>query len=161
MTIGLKFWAAGLALGMLAACQASEPAEDPATPAPGPAEFEKLAPEANMECPVLESSGWTAWINRMPGMSEGPTLHVTGDVVLPTPGYKLELVGGIMDRAMPPGLHLKLIVTPPPADEMVMQVLTTETVSYEAKAMEHGYRVIKVDCAGTKLAEITEIEDAH
>ncbi len=160
MKTGLKFWAASLSLGLLAACQASEPAEE-AAPEPAPAEFDKLTPEAAMECPVLESTGWTAWINRMPGLEDGPTLHVTGDVVLPTPGYTLELVGGIMDRAMPPGLHLKLVVTPPSEDEMVLQVLTTETVSYEAEALESGYRVIYVECAGTKLAEITDIEDAH
>lgn len=160
MTIGLKSWAAGLSLGLLAACQAGEPAGEPA-PEPAPAEFDKLTPEAAMECPVLESTGWTAWINRMPGMGDGPTLHVTGDVVLPTPGYTLELVGGIMDRAMPPGLHLKLVVTPPPEDEMVLQVLTTETVSYETEALESGYRVIHVECGGRRLASITEIGDAH
>ncbi|MCI4646064.1 MAG: hypothetical protein MRY64_14880 [Hyphomonadaceae bacterium] len=170
MNFKLQFFLAGAAFSVLAACQTAEPDQEPAV-APAPEASEPASapePEIEMEgemgeaipdCPVLESANWAAWINKMPGPDAQATLHVTGDVTMPTPGYTLELTEGAMDRMMPPGLHLILSATPPGPDEMVMQVLTTETVSFEGPAIPQGYRKIAIVCNGAPLAEITEIEE--
>ena len=155
MKVVLKLMAAGLSLSILAACETPLPADETESleiaqmdqepeGAPGPA------------CAVLESKSWEAWINAMPGPDASPTLHVAGDVLMPTPGYTLALTEGRTDRSAIPALQLILTVTPP-EDEMVMQVLTPETVKFEGPALPNGYSKITVMCSGTTLAEITEI----
>ncbi len=110
------------------------------------------------DCPVIESTNWKAWINAMPG-PDGPRLHVTGDVTLPTPGYTAAWTLGPTDRAMPPGQTLNLAFAAP--TDMVAQVLTTQEIAYEGEAVYSTYRVIRVVCGETLLAEITDIETAQ
>ena len=110
-------------------------------------------------CPVLDSRNWTAWVNAMPGPDASPTLHVTGDVDMPTPGFVFEWREGIADRSATPVQRLTLTATPP--DGMVAQVLTTETVRYEGPALVTNYGGVIVMCGGEPLAEITDVTVAQ
>lgn len=78
-----------------------------------------------------KSSNWKAWLNVMPG--SGPTLHVTGDVTVPTGGYSAKLIGHVPQGFNPQILLLDLVVTPPPPDRVVTQAFTTIKVTYEEK----------------------------
>ena len=68
--------------------------------------------DGSPSCPTV-SRDWQAWINAMPGPNAQCTLHITGSVDMPTPGYTVELVGGPADRMQPPGLRFRMEVTPP------------------------------------------------
>ncbi len=144
---------AGCAVGLLlAACQPTPPQTAPET-GPGGSE-----PPAASACPVIASSGWNAWIDRMPGPNDNPTLHVRGTVTVPQDGFTFTWREGPMDRMMPPGLRLILEPRPP---EIGAQVISEEPVAYSGPAFPRGYRVIYVICGEDQLAEITEIEEVQ
>jgi hypothetical protein len=107
---------------------------------------------------VIASSGWNAWIDRMPGPNDNPTLHVRGTVTVPQDGFTFTWREGPMDRMMPPGLRLILEPRPP---EIGTQVISEEPVAYSGPAFPQGYRVIYVICGEDQLAEITDIEEVQ
>ena len=111
------------------------------------------------ECPVIASRGWNAWINAMPGPGARPTLHITGEVDLPTPGYTVELIAGPADRMMPPGQRFSLVAMGP--EDMVAQVVTPTPVRYSRTPANGMYRSITIGCGGKVLATIEKINVAH
>lgn len=44
-----------------------------------------------LDCPIIDSSEWNAWVDDMPGPNKQPELIVTGKVRVPTGGFKLDL----------------------------------------------------------------------
>ena len=110
-------------------------------------------------CPVLDSRNWSAWVNAMPGPDAKLTLHVTGEIDLPTPGYEVSWEEGMADRSMTPVQRLILTATPP--DGMVAQVVTAETVAYEGPALVKTYKGVIVMCGGEPLAEINDVTIAE
>ncbi|WP_428027968.1 hypothetical protein [Altererythrobacter sp.] len=106
-------------------------------------------------CPVLESRNWHAWIDRMPGPGSKPTLNITGEVDLPTPGYSVSLTAGPADRAMPPGLRFRLEAKSP--DGMVPQVVTPTEVRYREVTPYPRIREIIIGCGDTVLATIPDV----
>jgi hypothetical protein len=141
-----------LAAGCLAlsACAPPPPADDGPAPEPG-------RPVA--QCPVIDSRGWTAWIDAMPGPDAVRTLHISGEVDLPTPGFTVELVPGPADRTMPPGQRFSLVARASPG--MVAQVVTPTPVKYAGKATYPAYREIIIGCGGEVLARIERIDVAQ
>ena len=143
-----------VAAAALAACQADEPEVAPPPPS-------TTLPAPPGTCAVIESREWHAWINAMP--SPGPqtarALIVTGEIVLPTPGYKITLTPGIADRSATPVQQMILTLTPP--DGPVPQVLHPETVRYEGPAITMQYRAIRIMCGGQMLTEIEDIPVAR
>ena len=143
MPAPIRLLGAALSALALGACHTSPPA-------PG---------QAGRECAVYESSDWAAWINAMPGPGAQRTLHVTGRIVVPTPGYSATLTAGAADRSAIPTQQLNLNLTT--TDGMVLQVLTTREVAYEGPAIAQQYRAVRIMCGGAQLAEITDITIAH
>ncbi len=143
---------------VLAACQ-TPTAEAPAL-APSGAEQPVIVGETPVAetCAVLESRNWAAWVNRMPGPGATPTVHVSGQVDVPTGGYSFEWEVGPMDRSMTPALRLKLVPQKP--DGMATMAITPEDVHYTGPVAGAGYRSITVTCGDKTLAEITEVPDA-
>ena len=108
-------------------------------------------------CAAISSSNWSAWIDAEP---PGPsTLHIRGDVELPTPGYRASWRVGAADRRLPPGQTMHLTFEPP--EGIVAQVVTTQSVAYANDAAYPEYRLIRVMCGDTELAEITDIPIAQ
>ena len=105
-------------------------------------------------CPVLESADWTAWVTTQPG-SSGPSLHLSGQVVLPTPGFTVQGRLAALDRRQPPSQRIVLDFGPP--DGVVAQVLSTEDVQLTFPALANAYRAVIVICGDTTLGEITDI----
>ncbi len=121
---------------------------------------EEAAPMAETEsCAVLESRGWEAWINKMPGPGAVATVHVVGEVDVRTGGYTFTWEEGPMDRSAVPALRLRLVPKAP--DGMATMAITTEAVKYEAPALSSGYSRVIISCGGTTLGEITEIMDVQ
>ncbi|MBM3594642.1 MAG: hypothetical protein FJX31_02335 [Alphaproteobacteria bacterium] len=135
---------------VLLACAPPPPADDGPAPEPG-------RPVA--QCPVIDSRGWTSWIDAMPGLDAVLTLHISGEVDLPTPGYLVELVHGPADRMIPPGQRFSLVDRASP--RMAVQAVTPTPVKYAGKATYPAYREIVIGCGGRVLARIDRVEVAQ
>lgn len=78
--------------------------------------------------PELSSKNWNAWHDFMPGSA--PTLHVAGEVTVPTTGYTAKLEPAVPQGINPSIYLLKLVVLPPEQSEIVLQVITDLPVKY-------------------------------
>lgn len=136
------------ALAALAACQTPAP-----TPEPAP------MPTPSAACAVLDSRDWSAWVNRMPGPDATPTLHVTGKVDLPNPGYSVTVRDGPADRSAQP--VQQIIIETSQRSGMFTQAVITADVHYTGPVIAPSYRAIRIMCGGRQLAEITDIPDVH
>ena len=148
----------GIALFMLSACS---PAENSAEGETAAAPEEEITSDMTdiASCPVIDSRNWHAWIDAMPGPDSNPALHVSGEVDMPTPGYRFEWREGAADRSATPVQRLMLTATPP--DGMVAQVITTEPVRYDGPAIAKLYRGILVMCGGSVLADLPDVSIAE
>ena len=95
----------------------------------------------------------------MPGPDNKKTLHISGEIDLPTPGYTVTLTEGISDRAMPPSQRFRLALTKPGG--MVAQVVTPAPVKYQGLASSPAYRTILILCGDRLLAAISDIPIAE
>ncbi|PYG27208.1 hypothetical protein C8N36_11754 [Pelagimonas varians] len=109
-------------------------------------------------CPVIDSMDWQAWVNKMPG-PDGPKLHVTGQITLPTPGYEVTLELGPLDRKAIPTQRLVLMATPP--EGMAAQVIDPVEVTFEHPSQVRRYGAVAIVCGDTLLAEISPVADIH
>lgn len=144
-----------------APASAAEPA--PEAPAPiaseeisAPAEPQTIASEpaavAATPCPVIDSRDWKAWTA---SDGTGMTLHVSGVVDLPTPGYSIAMTLGPSDRAMPPGQRIIFEATPP--EGLVAQVVTAAPATFETPGAYPEYRTVTVLCGDRTLGEIADV----
>lgn len=143
-----------ITLFLIAACSTNE---DESVTAPPATDVENVQPEG-IPCPVISSSDWRAWLDRMPG-APSLSLNIMGKIELPTPGFKVEWSVGALDRRNPPAQHLLLKVTPPTG--MVAQVLVSDELSWTTDALASNYRAIHIHCGDKTLATITEIPTVH
>ena len=107
----------------------------------------------NSFCPVMESRNWHAWIDRV---AEGESrLNISGEVDLPTPGYKVDWQPGILDRRQPPAQRISLSFVPP--EGIVAQVITPTKVNYTMPTSILEYRSVMIYCGDKLLAEIPDV----
>ena len=76
----------------------------------------------------------------MPGSQ--PTLHVTGEVTVPTGGYSAKLNPRTPQGFNPQIYLLDLVLTPPGPDQVVTQAITTIKVKYEEKTRANYTQVM-------------------
>ena len=146
-TPAARLTVASLALVALTNCQ---PIDEP---------VEEVPPVQVGVCPLIESRAWAAWVNAMPGPGATRQLIVTGEIVLPTPGYQITLTAGAADRSATPVQQLILNAAPPSG--VVAQVLTTESVRYQGPAISMQYRGVRILCGGKMLTEIMDVPVAQ
>lgn len=89
---------------------------------------------------TVDTSGWYAWLNRMP--PGPPSFHVTGVVYLPTPGHDARLVPAAPQGSNPADLILDLHVTPRPG--IWPQVITPVSVRYDQSPAGVMYQSVLV-----------------
>lgn len=156
---------ATVALALCACAEKEEPAPTADAETPAPIVGEDLAPSAAPRsvaattpqepaapCAVIDSRNWKAWT--APD-GTGTTLHVSGEIDLPTPGYTAELRLGASDRAMPPGQFVHLDLTAP--EGLVAQVVTATTVALESPGAYPEYRSVSVLCGDKSIAVIAPV----
>ena len=163
----MKYLLMASAILALGACaKKTEPATSNETGAPTPVASEDLSTASEPQavpsdepavidantCAVLDSRNWKAW-TAFDGT--GTTLHITGEVDMPTPGYATTWNLGPTDRAMPPGQRVTLEATPP--DGLVAQVITPTVVEYETPGAYPDYRSVTITCGDKTLAEIAPV----
>ena len=146
----------GLAMGLAACVATPKPSEPLASDSVSESVRE---PDATVTpCLAIASRSWSAWLDAMPG-GGGTRLNISGEVDLPSSGYKVSWTEGPADRAMPPSQHFRLAMSPP--DGMVAQVVTPMAVKYEGKATYPAYRSIVVICGDKVLTTIADIPAKH
>ena len=109
-------------------------------------------------CPIVNSSGWAAWVNAMPGPNARPTLIVTGKVTVPTGGYRFAWRDMRVMESYPVQVAAALEVIPPagPASPAVVthDVRGQWPISPPVGAMT-------IHCGDRVLARIAPVETAH
>jgi len=127
---------------------------DPAAQAAGsagPTENGLTASSPDTPLETRVGPGWWAWEDMMPG---GPrSLHVVGQIMMPTPGYKLTLTRSEPQGINPTVLLLDLKETPPPG--IVAQHLALTKVIFDESPAPRLYSHIHV--RGTKTTIPVEI----
>ena len=106
-----------------------------------------------VNCPVMESRNWHAWIDR--DRENKAKLNITGEVDLPTPAYTVEWQPGILDRRQPPTQRINLSFVRP--EGIVAQVITPTEVSYTMPTQILEYRSVAIYCGDRLLAEIPNV----
>lgn len=158
------------ALLLLAACQPSAPREPPAPPQavspaapdapvssddPVPAET-PFAPAP--DCPILSASDWVAFVNAMPGPGARPKLIVTGKILVPTGGYRVQFSDMRVAESYPVQIFLDVEVTPPSGP--TTQAVTDLDVRGEWP-MAPPVGSVSVRCGNRTLARIANVEVAQ
>jgi hypothetical protein len=129
------------ALAALSAC---------ATAAPPP-------PSPGGACPIVASSDWRAWVNAMPGPNSQPTLHVVGNVTVPSADWTARFVGSRVMESYPVQVVVELDAT---SSGMGIQVPVTREVRGSWPS-EQAVGSVTVMCRGATLARISPVETAH
>ena len=114
---------------------------------------EERVTETNTTCPAMESRNWHAWIDRV--AENEPRLNISGEVDLPTPGYKVEWQPGILDRRNPPTQRISISFIPP--EGVVTQVITPTEVSFTMPSPILKYRSVAIYCGDKLLADIPDV----
>lgn len=124
--------------------------DDP--PAAAPPDLPSLA------CPVIRSSGWRAHVDAMPGLNTNPRLIVSGQVTVPTGGYRVLLRMGQVAESYPVQVTVYLDATPPAG--MATQALVTHDVRGDWPS-EERVGSVTVRCGSRPLARIDNVGTAH
>ena len=125
--------------------------DDP--PAPPPAND-----QPDPDCPIVKSSGWQAHVDAMPGPNDNPRLIVTGDVTVPTGGYKLALRMGQVAESYPVQVTVYLDATPPSGP--ATQALETREVRGSWRS-EERVGSVTVRCGSSAIARLSNIVTAR
>lgn len=116
------------------------------------------AAENGRPCPVTESSGWTAFVNAMPGPGARPTLIATGKVTVPTGGYRFEWSGLTVMESDPVQASAELRPIPP--DGPATQALETHDLRGEWP-VDPPVGSFTLRCGERVLARISPVETAR
>ena len=111
-----------------------------------------------MECGIVRSSGWAAWVNAMPGPNARPTLIVTGKVTVPTGGYRFAWRDMRVMESYPVQVAVELNAIPP--DGPATQALVTHDVRGQWP-VDPPVGSLTVRCGDMVLARIAPVETAH
>lgn len=111
-----------------------------------------------MDCGIIGSSGWAAWVNAMPGPNARPTLIVTGKVTVPTGGYRFAWRDMRVMESYPVQVAVELQAVPPAGPA------TRAVVTHDIRGqwpIDPPVGSFTVRCGATVLARIAPVETAH
>lgn len=110
------------------------------------------------DCGIIESSGWAAWVDAMPGPNSNPRLIVTGKVTVPTGGYRFEWGDFRVAESYPVQVFGELRAIPPAG--AATQAVTTHDVRGEWPTSP-PVGSLSISCGNRLLARIAPVETAH
>jgi hypothetical protein len=104
-------------------------------------------------CPIVSSRDWRAWVNAMPGPNERPTLHLSGTVVAPTAGYRMEFRPHLDERG---GYPVEVVATlqPFPPSGPAAQVLTTHDLRWQWPLESGPVGSVTIECGDRQIAQV-------
>jgi len=126
--------------------------------------YEQSATEAPMKnkqssCPVIENRQWHAQLVQQEQMyNDEPQfkLMLSGDLSLPTPGYRHSWSKEIIDDTSPPNLKLDISFSEP--QQMVIQVVSSKTIKHTIDTSKSSFGRVMVFCGDTLLADIKNVK---
>lgn len=154
MKITHLFLTAALGAVLLAGCQPpAATTEEPAATTEAPATSE-AAPTTTAEAPAALPCGVLAQRNWQAELTSGgsPSLTVSGDIDLGTPGYGVSLTRDPAEASGATTALLTLALRPPSG--MQAQVVTSHPVRYFGPA-RGAYTSVQISCDGAPLTTVT------
>ena len=115
-------------------------------------------PAGALECGIIGSSDWAAWVNAMPGPNAQPKLIVTGKVTVPTGGYRFAWRDMRVMESYPVQVAVELDAIPPAGP--ATQAVVTHDVRGEW-AMSPPVGSLTIRCGDMVLVRISPVETAH
>ncbi|MBA3512003.1 hypothetical protein [Sphingomonas sp.] len=115
-------------------------------------------PVGSMECGIIGSSDWAAWVNAMPGPNARPTLIVTGKVTVPTGGYRFQWRDMRVMESYPVQVAVELDAIPPAGGA------TEAVVTHDVRGqwpIDPPVGSLSVRCGDMVLTRIAPVETAH
>ena len=110
-------------------------------------------------CPILTSSGWTAWVNALPSTGgTGPTLMVVGKVTVPTGGWRFEWTDARVMESYPVQVAMDLQAIAPAGG--AIQAVMTQEVRF-SMPLQPPVGSVTVRCGDRVLARIAPVEIAY
>ena len=107
-------------------------------------------------CPINSSRDWRATVDSTPGPDQRPTLVVTGTIVAPTGGYRMEFEPHLQERrSYPVQLVATLRAIPPQGP--ATQALTTHDVRWQWPLTSGPVGAVSIACGNRMLAEIAPV----
>lgn len=116
-----------------------------------------IAPAGYGDCPIIRSGDWRAHVDAMPGPNDNPRLIVSGNVTVPTGGYKLALRMGQVAESYPVQVTVYLDAVPPKGP--ATQALETREVRGSWRS-EERVGLVTVRCGSRVLAQVSNVETA-
>ncbi len=110
---------------------------------------------ANLPWPILGSRNWQAVITPATDGSGSNKLVISGELDLPTPGYRVSWIPGPLDRRNPPRQSINLELLRP--EGMVMQVVTPTPVVIEISPASPRYREIVIIHQGEPVVSLSDV----
>lgn len=128
-----------------------DPYGTPYPPQPYPPQSYPPAPMDS--CAIVSSRDWRATVDSTPGPDQRPTLVVTGTIVAPTGGYRMEFEPYLQERrSYPVQVVARLRAIPPPAP--ATQALTTHDVRWQWPLQAGPVGSVTIACGSRTLAEV-------
>lgn len=115
-------------------------------------------PATAMECGIIGSIEWAAWVNAMPGPNARPSLIVTGKVTVPTGGYRFAWRDMRVMESYPVQVVAELQAIPPTGP--ATQAVVTHDVRGEWP-IEPPVGALTVRCSDMVLARIAPVATAN
>ena len=116
-------------------------------------------PAAAMECGIVGSSEWAAWVNAMPGPNARPKLIVTGKVTVPSGATRVEWGDMRVMESYPVQVVAELKAVEP-SGVTGTPVVVTHVVRGEWP-IDPPVGSMTVRCSDRVLARIAPVETAH
>ena len=133
--------------------QSYPPQSYPPQPYPPGAPYPPVAPvEA---CPIQSSRNWRAWVTLEPGPPARSMLHVTGTVVAPTGGYRIEFVPELtVIKSYPVQMVAQLLPIPP--EGPASQALASHNVRWQWP-LAGPVGTVAIRCGDRTLSNISTV----
>ena len=106
-------------------------------------------------CPIQSSRDWRAWVTLEPGPPARSMLHVTGTVVAPTGGYRIEFVPELtVIKSYPVQMVAQLLPIPP--EGPATQALAAHNVRWQWP-LAGPVGTVAIRCGDRTLANISTV----
>ncbi len=115
-------------------------------------------PPTALNCGIIGSRDWAAWVNAMPGPNASPTLIITGKADTPTGGYRIAWRDLRVLESYPVQIVAEIDAIPPVGS--ATQAIVTHDVRGQWPT-QAPVGSVTVRCGDQVLATIAPVETAH